>query len=75
MKIQLIKIGNSPGIRIPKPLIQQCDLQDEVEIDVIDQKIIISSPEVPRSNWDQKFKEMSQNKNDILLDESIELSS
>jgi len=26
MKVELIRIGNSRGIRIPKPLIEQCGL-------------------------------------------------
>lgn len=76
MKIQLIKIGNSQGIRIPKPLIQQCDLQDEVLIDVVDRKIIISSPEIPRADWDHLFREMHENHDDVLLiGDSVSLNS
>jgi len=30
MKTQLVQIGNSRGIRIPKPLIEQCGFGDTV---------------------------------------------
>ena len=36
MKTRIVRIGNSRGIRIPKPLIEQAGLGDEVEISVKD---------------------------------------
>ncbi len=33
MKAQIIQIGNSKGIRIPRPLLEQCQLEDEVELE------------------------------------------
>lgn len=32
MKARLVRIGNSRGIRLPKPLIEQAGLVDEVEL-------------------------------------------
>ena len=32
MRLELTRIGNSRGIRIPKPLIEQCGLGDVVEL-------------------------------------------
>ena len=43
MKTELIRIGNSRGIRIPKPIIEQCGLGDTVELRVEDDGLIISS--------------------------------
>jgi antitoxin MazE len=34
MTVNLTKIGNSKGIRIPKPLIDECGLGDRVELRV-----------------------------------------
>ena len=34
MKTNLIRIGNSRGIRIPKPFIEQCGLGETVELRV-----------------------------------------
>ena len=39
MKAKLIRIGNSKGIRIPKPILEQTGISDEVEMEVFDQYI------------------------------------
>ena len=56
MKTNLIKIGNSKGIRIPKNLLQKAQISDEVEIICIDHNIIISpSKKEVRKDWDKMF--------------------
>jgi len=48
----LVKIGNSQGIRIPKPLIQQARLEGkELEIQVVNQGILVTPSKKPRENW------------------------
>jgi len=56
MKTELVRIGNSRGIRIPKPLIEQCGLGNEVELRVENQSIIISPERSPRTGWEDKFR-------------------
>jgi len=68
MKTTLIPIGNSRGIRIPKPLIEQCGLTGDIEMDVRDRVILIHSPHHPRSGWDKAFKQMARLGDDKLLD-------
>ena len=34
MKSRLIRIGNSRGVRLPKPLIEEAGLKEEVEVQV-----------------------------------------
>lgn len=69
MRAKVIKIGNSRGIRIPKSIIEQSGLNDEVELEVRNNQIIIKSISTnKRENWDLLFKKMTQNKDDILLD-------
>jgi antitoxin MazE len=56
MKALLVPIGNSRGVRIPKPLIEQCGLTDEVDLDVQDGTILIRAPRVgPRAGWTKAF--------------------
>jgi antitoxin MazE len=55
MKTELIRIGNSRGIRIPKPLIEQCGLSDEVELRVENECLVISPQRLPREGWDEEF--------------------
>ncbi len=48
----LIKIGDSQGIRIPKPLIQQAHLEGkELDIQVVNQGILITPSHKPREHW------------------------
>ena len=69
MKASIIKIGNSKGIRIPKPVIAQCGFQDEVEI-VVEDKTLVIRPvaDAPRSHWDAAFEKMAAKGDDELLD-------
>ena len=72
MKTKVIKIGNSRGIRIPKSLIHESGLNNEVELEVSDGQIIIKPITTNRESWDTAFKKMAKKQDDILLDnESI----
>ncbi len=68
MKASIIKIGNSHGIRIPKPIIAQCGFEEEVEFSVQNNALIIKSLKSTRKNWDAAFKKMAENADDQLLD-------
>ena len=68
MKTTLISIGNSRGVRIPKPFIEQCGLSEEVEMELQDGTILIHAPRRPRSGWSQAFELMARTGDDQLLD-------
>ena len=68
MRASIIKIGNSQGIRLPKPLLDQTGIKDDVELEVEKSQIIIRPISNPRGGWDEAFKSMSQNRDDTLLD-------
>ena len=68
MKAQLIPIGNSRGIRIPKAILQQCDMSDEVELAVEGRQIILSpAGQQPRSGWREAAARMAAAGDDELL--------
>jgi antitoxin MazE len=71
MRAQIIKIGNSQGIRIPKIILEQTGLKGEVELAVKDNKIIIQSIDAPRKDWEAAFQKMAVNKDDKFIDEEI----
>ncbi len=51
MKTNIIPIGNSRGIRIPKPLLEESGLFDEVELKVKKGEIrIVASPKTNESS-------------------------
>jgi len=59
MKAQLIRIGNSQGIRIPKTMIEDGKLSGEVELELHEDGILIRSLRKPRASWDLAFKSVS----------------
>ena len=53
--VKLRNIGNSKGIIIPKELIAQCNMEENVTIEVKDQQLIIRKAESPQIQWDTAF--------------------
>lgn len=68
MRAHIVKIGNSQGIRIPKPLLDQTGIKDDVELEVDKTQIIIRPISHPRSGWDNAFRNMAENGDDALMD-------
>ncbi len=75
MKASIIKIGNSHGIRIPKPIIAQCGFEEEVEYLVENNTLIIKAFKSSRKDWDEAFKKMAAKGDDQLLDSETLLST
>ena len=72
MKAELVRIGNSRGIRIPKPVIEQCGLGETVELRVADDCLIVSPGRQPRQGWDAAFRASSHPVEDELMLEVTE---
>jgi antitoxin MazE len=68
MKASIIKIGNSQGVRIPKPILDQCGFKEEVELEVVNHELIVKASKSPRKNWEASFKKMAEKNDDQLLD-------
>jgi antitoxin MazE len=69
MKIELVRIGNSRGIRIPKPVIEQCGFGDTAELRVEKDRLIIAPGRAPRQGWKEAFTAAgSADKDELLLD-------
>ena len=71
VKTRIIRIGNSQGVRIPKPLLEQSGLSGEVELEIENDRIIIHAAEMPRRDWDEAFQAMAQHGDDDLLDPEL----
>jgi antitoxin MazE len=71
MKARLIRIGNSRGIRLPKTIITQAGLTEEVELDVRDGTVVIARAARPRTGWADAAEEMHARDDDRLLDPPI----
>jgi len=75
MKTHIIRIGNSQGIRIPKPFLKQAGLDGEVDIQVKDGSLVVCRGGRPRAGWAAAFRQMAQRGDDVLLDESLPATS
>jgi antitoxin MazE len=71
MKIELVRIGNSRGIRIPKPVIEQCGFGDTVELHVEQNRLVIAPDRCPRQGWKQAFAAAGSSSHDPLLFEGM----
>jgi antitoxin MazE len=72
MRAALIRIGNSRGVRIPKPLIDQCRLRETVELRVENDCLVISPEQRPRQGWGEAFRAAGPAVHDELLLETTE---
>ena len=57
----LIRIGNSQGVRIPKAIIEQAQLENkELEFKVINDGLLIQPSKKPRDRWKEQFDKALQ---------------
>ena len=59
MRIKLISIGNSKGIRIPSSVIRQCGLGNELEMRVENGVIMLAPVRSMREGWSVAFEKMA----------------
>lgn len=71
VKVRLISIGNSRGIRIPKTILEECRLEDTVELQARRGKLVVKPAGKARQGWDEAYRRMAEAKDDALLDEPI----
>ncbi len=69
MVTTIINIGNSKGIILPKSILKQCEIDDQVNIKVQDKTIVITAaiPLIKRKEWGKVFKKMAKNGDDELV--------
>jgi antitoxin MazE len=72
MKTKLVRIGNSRGVRLPKPMIEEARLADEVDVHVRDGAVIITSINDARAGWAEAAKLLHDRSQDKLLDPETE---
>jgi antitoxin MazE len=68
VQTRIVRIGNSQGVRIPKPLLQQAGISDRVELQVHDGHLSIHPLRQARAGWAARFAAMAAEGDDQLLD-------
>ena len=69
MRIKLVRIGNSRGVRLPKSFIEEAGLQNEIELQIVDSGIVIRPVSTTRAGWDEAAQSLRERGEDGLLDE------
>jgi antitoxin MazE len=69
-KTRIARIGNSRGIRIPKTLLDEAHLPEEVEVHAQPGRLVVQAARHPRSGWAAAAKRMRTHGDDRLLDDS-----
>jgi antitoxin MazE len=69
-KTRIVRIGNSRGIRIPKTLLDEANLPEEVELHAQPGRLVVQAARHPRTGWAAAAKRMRARGDDRLLDES-----
>jgi antitoxin MazE len=68
MKTAIRRMGNSQGVLIPKPILAQLGLEDEVEMEVENDAIVLRRPQKkPREGWAEASKAVAAAEDDSLV--------
>jgi antitoxin MazE len=67
MRLKLVPVGNSRGLRIPKPILEQCGFRDAVELRVEKDRLVITPERRPRPGWEEAFRAAGPSAQDELL--------
>ncbi|NBX03572.1 MAG: AbrB/MazE/SpoVT family DNA-binding domain-containing protein [Alphaproteobacteria bacterium] len=68
MQVDIIAVGNSKGIRIPKNLLKECGFEDSAEMEVRAGSIVLTPSHTARSQWENAFAYMAARGDDKLID-------
>ena len=68
MKTRIVRIGNSQGVRLPRPLLAQAGLGEDVVLRASPGRIVIEAARAPRAGWAEAAKAMHAAGEDQLLD-------
>ena len=68
MNVKVVRIGNSRGIRIPRNILDRCQIENRVDLAVKGKRIILTPvTEGPRRGWEEIARMMQERGDDALL--------
>jgi antitoxin MazE len=68
MRARIVRVGNSRGVRLPKPLLDEAGLPEEVDIRAEPGRIVIEAVARPRAGWAEAAKRLAADKSGEALD-------
>ena len=67
---RIVRIGNSQGIRVPKAVLEQAELPEEVVLRAEPGRLVVTAARTPRAGWADAARKMHASGEDQLLDEA-----
>jgi antitoxin MazE len=68
VRASIVRIGNSRGLRIPKALLDQCGIEDAVDLTVEPGQLVLRPIRRARAGWAEAAAAMAARGDDRLLD-------
>ena len=74
MKTKIVRIGNSQGLRLPRPLLDAAGFATDAEVDVEARagELVVRPLHGVRAGWAAAFAQMAAVGDDVLLDPPVE---
>ncbi|MBB2916720.1 AbrB/MazE/SpoVT family DNA-binding domain-containing protein [Cupriavidus alkaliphilus] len=67
MKATIRKMGNSQGVLIPKAILAQLGLENEVEMEIVNDTLVLRRPrQSPRQGWAEASRQIAAAGDDTL---------
>ena len=67
MKVPIIAIGNSKGLRLSKTILERYNIKDNIELVLEKNRIILKPVDEPRKGWKKAFENIRKHGEDELL--------
>lgn len=67
MRADIVRIGNSKGIRIPAAILRECGMEYGLDLKVEEGRLILTPLKEPRAGWEEAFRDMHATGNDRQL--------
>lgn len=64
MRLAIVSIGNSKGIRIPKAVLDKYQIKDSVDVEMREDALVLKPVRSPREGWEDQFRQMHENGDD-----------
>lgn len=55
MKVAIVQVGNSRGVRLPKAVLDECRFSEAAELTVEDGRVVLTPVNEPRAGWTEAF--------------------
>ena len=66
MRLAIVSIGYSRGIRLPEMLLDKYGFGDAVDVELYDDAPVLKAVRKPRDGWEVAFQQMHENGDDTL---------